>query len=372
MNLPPFRLERFFARYEFHTRYLLSASDCQSRSIDELLALEPGAREGFLQMGLGYTESAGAPELRQQIAQLYPQLHPDQVLVHAGAEEAILLYMMALLGPADHAVVMWPGYQSLSEVAQSLGCEVTPWKLRVEQGNWQLSLDELEAALRPNTRLIVINTPHNPTGYQMDRATFDGVLQLAAQRGLRVFSDEVYGGLEYRADQALPPACTLYERATSLGVMSKTYGLPGLRIGWVATHDDAVRQRMAELKDYTSICNSGPSEYLATVALRHHTTLAQQNLALVRENLHLLEAVFARHADRLEWVAPGAGPIAFPRLKGGIDAEPWCIALAEQHGVLLLPGGLYGPELRSHFRVGFGRRNLPQALEAFEQALLTQ
>jgi aspartate/methionine/tyrosine aminotransferase len=359
----PFKLERYFARYEFSARYLLCSSDCESLPVSGLLDLEPGADEGLKRLWLGYTESPGAPSLRQEIGRIYTDIRPEQVLVHAGAEEAIYLFMHAILQPGDHLIVHWPCYQSMTEVARSIGCEVTPWEARPENG-WALDLDELRGSLRPNTKAILLNTPHNPTGFLMPRPDFLALNELAQERGLILFSDEVYRELEYAPADRLPAACDVNPTAVSLGVMSKSYGLAGLRIGWIATQNVQVYTRMAALKDYTTICNSAPSEYLSELALRHRSQLTVRNLQIIQSNLALLDKFFAAHPDRFEWVRPKAGPIAFPKLLGE-DIEQFCHRLVTETGVLLLPGTMYDHP-GNHFRLGYARRNMPEALERLE------
>jgi aspartate/methionine/tyrosine aminotransferase len=366
MEITPFKLERYFARYEFNVKYLLCSSDCESLSVSDLLAFEPEADEGLKRHWLGYTESSGAPLLREEISRIYTGIQAEQVLVHSGAEEAIYLFMHAMLQPGDHVVVHWPCYQSLFEIARGIGCEVTFWEAR-PQNQWALDLDELKRSLRPNTRTIIVNTPHNPTGYLMPQADYRALNTLAQERGIILFSDEVYRELEYDPADLLPSACELNPNAVSLGVMSKAYGLAGLRIGWIATHNAQVSARMAALKDYTTICSSAPSEYLAELALRHRGQITGRNLKIIHDNLSLLDAFFAAHADRFEWVRPRAGPIAFPRLIGE-EVEQFCHQLMTSAGVLLLPGTMYDHP-GNHFRLGFARKNMPQALAQLEQFL---
>ena len=366
MRLPPFKLERFFARYEFNVEFVLCGSDCESHTIKELLALEPGAAERFEAQWLGYTESAGSPTLRQEISRLYDGIAADQVLVHAGAEEAVFIFMNAVLTAGDHVVVHAPCYQSLIEIPRSLGCEVTPWKAQ-EQRRWALDLEELRHSLRSNTKVIVVNTPHNPTGYLMAREDFQALNRLAETRGIVVFSDEVYRESEHRPEDRLPAACEVNDRAVSLGVMSKTYGLPGLRIGWIATRNQEVWGKMAALKDYSTICSSAPSEFLAELALRHRRLLVERNLRIIGRNLARLDEFFAGHAERFAWQRPRAGPIAFPRLIDD-EVETFCHELASRAGVLLLPGTVYD-DTQNHFRIGFGRRNMPEAVGRLEEHL---
>jgi aspartate/methionine/tyrosine aminotransferase len=363
MQLPPFTLERFFARHEFKARHLLCASDCESMSVEELLAREPGASDAFEKLRLGYTESPGSPSLRAAIARLYESVEADDILVMNGAEEAIFLFMHAALAPGDHLLVHQPCYQSLAEVARTAGVSVTAWQAR-EETAWALDPDDLPRLVRPSTRAIVLNTPHNPTGFLMGRDAFARVLRFADSRGIVLFSDEVYRGLEHSPGDRLPAAADASPLAVSLGVMSKTYGLPGLRIGWVATHNTRLLARVAELKDYTTICSSAPSEFLAEAALRHAEKLAERSRGIILSNLGLLDGFFARHTRVFSWHTPKAGPIAFPRFLPG-DAEGFCRDLLDSKGVLLAPGGHFGGP-PDHFRIGFGRRSMPDALAELE------
>jgi aspartate/methionine/tyrosine aminotransferase len=333
MNVTPFKLERYFAQYEFAVQYTLCSSDCEAVTVHDLLELEPDARARFEKHWLGYTEAPGAPTLRAEIARSYETVQSENILVHTGAEEAIFLFMHAALQAGDHVIVHAPCYQSLTEVARSIGCAVSQWRARAEN-NWTLDADELRALIRPNTRAIVVNTPHNPTGYLMPHAEYLRVNEIAREHNLILFSDEVYREAEYDAASRLPSACDVNAHAVSLGVMSKTYGLPGLRIGWIATRNARVYEHMAALKDYTTICNSAPSEFLAELALRHRVQLAQRNLEIIMRNLQLLDDFFAEHADQFAWVRPNAGPIAFPKLLQG-NADEFCHALVTQQGVVI-------------------------------------
>ncbi len=366
MQLSPFKLERYFARYEFNAKYLLCSSDCESISVGDLLAFEPGAEEGLKETWLGYTESPGSPSLRKEISHIYSGIAPEQVLVHSGAEEAIFLFMHALLKPGDHIIVHWPCYQSLFEIARSIGCEVSFWEARPEN-NWALDIDELRTSLRSNTRAIIINTPHNPTGYLMPLSDFQALNTLAQERSIILFSDEVYRELEYDPADTLPSACDINPSAIALGVMSKAYGLAGLRIGWIATQNASILSSMAVLKDYTTICSSAPSEYLAELALRQRARIVRRNLQIIRDNLSLLDSFFTKYTNRFEWVRPKAGPIAFPRLSGE-NIELFCRELVENSGVLLLPGTMYDHP-GNHFRLGYARKNMPQALEQLDRFL---
>ncbi|MBU1750000.1 MAG: aminotransferase class I/II-fold pyridoxal phosphate-dependent enzyme [Chloroflexi bacterium] len=365
---PPFKLERYLAQHEFQARYFLSASDCESLTLRELLALaDPASRAGWEDLGLGYTESAGHPALRAAVAGLYETRRADDVLILAPAE-GIWIAMHALLSPGDHVVALFPAYQSLYEVARFLGCPVTQWSLTPTPTGWHLDLDQLARHLTPQTRLLVLNFPHNPTGYQPTPAEWTAILDLARQHELYVFSDEMYRLLEYDPADRLPAACDVYERGISLSGLSKSFGLPGLRIGWLVTPDRAVLTRCAALKDYTTICNSAPSEALAVMALRAGDTILARNRAIIQVNLATAARFFAEHAAQFTWRPPRAGSVAFPEWTGGGSVAAFCQMTLDEQGVLMVPGHLFDLP-GEHFRLGLGRRNLAAALDRMGQIL---
>ncbi len=363
MKLDRFRLERYFARHEFSAPYLLCSSDCESMELGELLAFEPGAHERLMSMRLGYTESLGSPELRQAIAALYEHITAEQVLVHAGAEEAIFNFMNVALGPGDHVIVHAPYYQSLGEVARGVGADVTEWRGDPKRA-WELDLEVLKNALTGRTKVVVVNFPHNPTGFLPRSGFVRELAALSEKHGFMIFSDEVYRGLELNRSDRLPAFADLNDRAVSLGVMSKTYGLAGLRIGWIATRNRRIFRELAAFKDYTTICSSAPGEFLATLALRNAEAIAGRNLGIIRRNLDLLDPFFDSHDAWFAWDRPRAGSIAFPALLNQ-PVDAFCADLVREAGVLLLPGTLYGSGYNA-FRIGFGRKNLPESLDRLE------
>jgi len=366
VRIADFALERYFARWEFRVRYLLCASDVEGYPMRELLALaDDETRALWDGLALGYTESTGHPLLRREIASLYDTIEPDEVLTFAGAEEAIFCLMNVLLGEGDHAIVTWPGYQSLYEVASAGGAAVTLHELH-ESNDWALDLEVLRRQLTPATRLIVVNVPHNPTGMLADRATFNGLVAIARDAGAHLLVDEVYRDLEFDAADRLPTGADSLPDGVSLGVMSKAYAMAGLRVGWLATHDAELLARIARFKDYTTICSSAPSEILAIIALRARDRVLDRSHSIVAANLERLDGFFDDWADRFEWVRPRAGSIGYPRLTvPGVRIDDWAVELVEAEGVLLLPGSQLG-QPGNHFRIGFGRTNLPEALERLE------
>ena len=366
MRLRPFALERYFARHEFTARRLLGSSDPEAMSLGELLALEPDAEAQLGEVWLGYTDSLGDLGLRTAIAAHYASIAPAEVLVFVGAQEPIFAFMNVALGPGDHLVAHSPGYQSHFEAARAAGAEVSLWEGDPERG-WALDPAELKRLLRPNTKAILVCAPHNPTGFSFDRAAWLEVVAIARQAGVWLFSDEVYRGLEHDPADRLPAACDLYERAVSLNGLSKAYGLAGLRVGWIASHDRFLLDELAAFKDYLTICTPAPSEFLGTIAVRHSETLFARSRRRLVANLEALERFFDRHPERFTFQRPRAGSTTFPRyLKGSADA--FCEQLVKDTGILLVPSTRfdYGD---AHLRFGYGRTDLPVALEELDAYL---
>jgi len=367
MAIREFRLERYFARWEFAAPYLLSCSDCESMSIANVLELAGEPLSTLTSLRLGYTESQGDPALRATIARFYSRIDADQVVVTNAPEEAILLTSLALLEPGDRVVVQTPCYQSLFELPAFRGCQVCGWPVQEDEDGWRLDLDLLADLVTPDTRLVIVNLPHNPTGYLPSLDEFQAILNLVARHGAWLFCDEMYRGLEYDPGQRLPAAADAYPRAVSLWGMSKTFGLAGLRIGWLASTDAHFIREIQRLKDYTTICSSAPSELLARLALSQAERLMQRNVGIIQANLAQLRPFMQRWAQLFGWHAPLAGPIAFVRLHQG-SALALCEELVQACGVLLVPSSVFdfGDQ---HLRWGFGRRNFGEGLAVLEEHL---
>jgi aspartate/methionine/tyrosine aminotransferase len=376
MDIKPFSIERFFAVHEFTAPYLLCASDCESLTVDELLQLAGVSWESIGQLWLGYTESQGAPALREQIAGMYTGVHPDQVIGLSAPEEGIFVTMHALLEPGDEVVGLTPCYDSLANVAEYLGCRMIRWPLKEADeppdgpAGWQLDLDELERLITPHTKLVIVNFPHNPTGYLPSHDEWRAIVQTVERAGAWLFSDEMYRGLEYDPAARLTSGCDLYERSITLGGLSKTYGLPGLRCGWLALQDTSLRDRILGWKDYTTICASAPSEVLAQVALQIGETLAKRSRDIVQRNLALADPFFARWRTVFRWNRPQAGSVAFVGLRDR-SAQEFCDRLVTEQGVLLLPGPSMGFD-DHHARLGLGRRSFAEGLEQLAHYLSRQ
>ncbi len=373
--LPDFKLEIYVGHWEFKARYNMTASDAESLSVRYLLALpknggarddEPDPLDTLLDLRLHYTEPSGAPDLRAAIAATYQRCAADDVLCFAGAEEGIYCFYHTVLDGDAHAVVVTPNYQSAETVPLSI-CATTGVALDESDG-WTLHIDQVEAAIRPATRAVYISFPHNPTGKILERDRFDVLVELCRRHGLWLFSDEVYRLIEHDPAKRLPQVADVYERGVSLNVMSKTYGLPGLRIGWITCRDRSLLGRMARFKNYLSICNSGPSERLALLALDRSNAVLERTRAIARDGYAKAAAFLAEFPDLFDAYRPDGGVTLFPRYKGPEGVEDFCRRLVEEVGALLLPSSVYASALTpistDRFRLGYGRSDLDEGLVA--------
>lgn len=368
--LPEFKLEAHFSKWEFKARYHLTASDAQSISMRDLLAMATEEdREAFEGMWLGYTETFGAPDLRETIAKLYEKQSAENVLCFAGASEGIYAANNVLLDKDSHAIVITPNYQSHETLPLSI-CDVSAVALD-SSDRWSLDIDEIKAAIKPNTKLITINFPHNPTGTILPLDRYTALIDLCSQYGIYILHDEIFHGLGPTGTQHLPQIADVYDRGLSLNVTSKAYGLPGLRIGWITCQEKKTLTKMERMKHYLSICNSGPAERLANIALKNREKLLSRNCKIVDRNMLKWEAFFERHPQLFDWQRPDGSCMAFPLYKGKEGAKKFAQQLVEQSGVLVLPGNIYSSTLgktpANHFRIGLGREGLDEGLAAMEQ-----
>jgi aspartate/methionine/tyrosine aminotransferase len=366
MKLKPFQLELYFAKYEFTCPHMLCASDCESLSIEELLALSGTNPQAFLQSRLGYTDSQGDIALRERIAAATPGVSAEEVVFLSAPEEGIYIALNALLSAGDHVIVLSPIYESLLNLAEQITGNVSLWPFHMKDGQWMLDENELYALATPNTKCLILNFPHNPTGYLPDEAMFKRILAWAASHDITVFSDEMYRGLELNGPDRLPSAVEINEQALVLSGLSKTYGLPGLRAGWLIVKDAALRAEILNWKLYTSICATKPGEVLALAALQCREVLAQRNRELIAQNITGAAPFFKRWKSLFTWIPPQAGSVALIEIKQP-SAQAFCEQLA-QAGFLLLPSKFmnFGDQ---HVRFGFGRQAFLTNLQALDEYL---
>ena len=370
MKFPPFEIENFFRQHEFSAPHGISSSDCEPLTMPEVLELaSPARRAQFENLWLGYTESQGHPELRSAIADLHDESISADHVMEVVPEEGIFVPMNALLNEGDHVIAIFPSFQSLYDIGRVIGCDVSFWRARCDETGWTFDVDELESLVQPNTSMLIINFPHNPSGALLERAELERIVDLARRHGLILYSDEIYRFAEHDLATRLPSACELYDKAVVLGGLSKCFGLPGLRVGWLITRDAALMHDLREMKSYTTICGSAPSEILALIALENTETLIKRCVAIVRENTAVARSFFDRHDDVFSIHYPQAGTVGLVELTADMDVSEFADGAVREAGVMVLPAKVMKFE-GNYFRIGLGRRALPHALESFEQYVL--
>jgi aspartate/methionine/tyrosine aminotransferase len=357
MKIEPFALERWMTTYEIKVAYDIAESGIYPLTVHELLEMEPPdtrqvTLDRLLNLRLGYGEACGTHELRSLLADTYDHCTAENILVTTGAIEANFLLFNTLLDPGDHVVAPFPAYQQLYSVARAIGCEVDLWRILPETG-FSYDVDDLERLLRPTTRLIVINTPHNPTGAMLSAADLQRVYALAESVGARVLSDEAYRWLSMPGGEPLPPPFyNLGPLGISVGTLSKPFGLPGLRLGWMAAPADII-SRCWGMRDYVSLSPGKLNDALAILALRHRDQIVARNHRIVAENLARAQTWIDGHGGLLSWTPPRAGLLALLRYNLDIPSLELANKLAEEYGTMLAPGSAFGIE--HSLRIGIGQ-----------------
>ncbi|MEM7346862.1 MAG: pyridoxal phosphate-dependent aminotransferase [Chloroflexota bacterium] len=369
MQIAPFQTEHFYARYEFDTPYQLCNSDCETVTVEELVEMADMTMAQLGGVALGYTESQGDPQLRAMIAESYDTATPDDIVELGTPVEGIYLAARAILNPGDEVIALTPAYDALVNMFEHVvgTGRVKKWAIQPTPTSWTLDFDTLHQLLSPQTKLIVVNFPHNPTGYLPTLDQLNQLRDIVEQNDLWLFYDEMYYGLVHSGTPPIPSAVDVTKRSIVLSGLSKTYGLPGLRTGWLVIQDEALRQNIINWKYYTSICPPAPSEFLAMVALRARDQLRDKNIAQIEQNLALAEAFFARWPDLFTWRRPLAGSTALIGMNVP-SVMDYAVELAEQAGVLIHPAVTLGWD-DQHMRMGFGRVAFGEALEKFEDYL---
>ncbi len=366
MKIKNFELERYFAKHEFSAKYLLSSSDCDGIPVQKVLALASEIeRENWENLRLGYTESRGGVDLRNAIRPHFKNIAFENILVCSPGEASFSL-MNVLLEKGDHVICMSPMYQSSYQVAKSIGCKLIFWKPENFKNKWHFDPSRLKKLVTPKTKMIVVNFPHNPTGFSPSQSDLNDIVSIARKHGIALFSDEMYRFLDHDPQNAIPSACDIYENAFSLWGTAKTFGMGGLRLGWLTSQNNKILDKVESFKDYLSICSSAPSEILGTIALNNMDEFVRPNLEKIKTNIQIFKKFSERNGHFLDFPEPNSGSTAFVKLKIKEDAMVFAEKLVQKTGIMLLPSETfeYGTK---HARIGFGRENLPEILGIFEK-----
>jgi aspartate/methionine/tyrosine aminotransferase len=355
--------------HENDCKYNLAETCCASISIDQLKDLcDDENRQVFdTSKPLTYGAIRGSNNLRTNLARLYSAkvtapLSPESILTTPGAIQANYLTTYALVGKGDHVICHYPTYQSLYDVPKQLGAEVDLWKA-TPSTNWVPSIADLKTLIKPNTKFIIINNPNNPTGAVLNKTFLQELIDVAAEKNITILADEVYRPIFHSfspIDNDFPPSLVSmgYKNVIVTGSMSKAYSLAGIRVGWIASRNPELIERIASARHYTTISVSQFDEQIAAFALHSSTVhnLLARNIQLAKTNLALLERFMIKNEDECEWVKPLAGTTAFLKFhKEGkpVDSVDFCKKLLAKTGVLFTPGTCFGEEWKGYVRVGF-------------------
>jgi aspartate/methionine/tyrosine aminotransferase len=348
----PFLMERMMSKFEQDVEYNLSESGVHPITVRELLDDDPHLIDDLLATGLNYPHVNGIPELRRNIANLYDGAGPENVLVTVGAAEANYISTRTLLEPGDEIVIMLPNYMQIWGIARNHGLQVKTFHLREESG-WAPDLAELESTVTPATKLIAVCSPNNPTGRILTEAEMDAIVTCAERVGAWILADEVYRGADRVSDEENPSFYGRYDKVVATGSMSKAYGLPGLRLGWVVGPPETVDDIWAR-HEYTTISATALSNKLAAYALSPavRPRLIRRTRGYIRQGYPILEGWMANHGDTLSLTPPDATAIAFVRYHLDINSTEFTERLRQEKGVLIVPGDHFGMD---HFvRISFG------------------
>lgn len=357
MKIETFALERWMSRHEVSVRYDIAESGIFPLRVTDLLGWLPAAERdaalaGLLDLRLGYSEARGTEALRGLIAATYTGVSAEDVLVTTGAIEANYLLFNVLLDPGDHVIAPFPAYQQLYSVPRAIGCDVSLWPVGPETG-FRYDVDRLEALLRPTTRLIVVNSPHNPTGAMLAPAEARRVYCLAESVGARVLSDEAYRWLAVPGgDPFAAPMVESGPLGISVGTVSKPFGLPGLRLGWMAGPREVVAACWAA-RDYVSLSPGKLNDAIGQLAFRLRDRIIERNTGIITANLAAATRWIAASEGFLSWTPPRGGLLALLRYQHELPSLALADRLATEYSVMLAPGSAFGYE--HHLRLGVGQ-----------------
>lgn len=369
MNFQPFELERMLCRWENTVDYDLSESGVHPASLKQLIDRDPALLERLLAQPLNYAQTNGIPELRERIAALYPGADMDNVIVTVGCAEANYLAMQTVLSPGDEVAVLLPNYMQIPGIIHNRGMKLRPFYLREEKG-WALDEASLSEAVTPQTKLIAVCNPNNPTGHIFTEAEMAAVVAAAERVNAWILADEVYSGTERLTDTQTPTFYGRYSKVLAMNSMSKAYGLPGLRIGWAVGPKDTIEAFWAR-HDYTTIGTTMFGNVLAEVALRPDVRphLIGRARTLVREGLDVLQDWLDGFGDLFHMVPPHAAPVAFVRYGMKVNSTELCERIRKEQSVLVVPGDHFGTDGFLRIRYGLPKAYLTEGLRRVAEVI---
>lgn len=363
--MKPFLLERYFDKYEFNSKYLLSSSDCEPLTVRELFSLADRDIGELFDISLGYTTSKGSYELRESISSLYDSISFENVFTLAGAQEAVYVFCRSMLLSQDEVIVQFPCYQSLYQVPEEIGCKVKFLEMQPDR-DWNLDIEKLKNLITDKTKCIILNSPNNPTGYTIPNTFLKEIIEIAQKSGIYILCDEVYRFLKLGHQENPTSICDLYENGVSVGVMSKAFGLPGLRLGWLATKNQKVIKSVSNYKDYTSLCNNIFGEKLTHLALSCKEKILDRNISIITENIGYLNNFLKKNNSIFTGKLPNFGSVVFIKANLKESVEQFCEKAHKTKSVFILPSSVFSYP-QKYIRIGLGRKNFREAIGKLDE-----
>ena len=361
-----FKLEEWFERYEFEVDHLLGSSSCAGMTMEELCKITDETVD-FAGSSLGATPGPGSDELREAISTWYNNGSPENIYITSSSTEAIFLLIESILSPGDSMVAMFPMYPALYQLAEDNGADIRHWHLRHENG-FEPDFDELNELVDDTTRLIIVNNPNNPTGQIMLRNDLQRLAQFAHEHDIQLWVDEVFRGITVDGGPVTPSIRDIDSGTISTGSMSKSFGLSGLRVGWIAAPEE-VLEAFRHIRFYTTVTAPVVEQKIAAVAHRNRDKVIGRNQAILDKNYTYLKQWMGERNGVFDWVAPKGGPVTFPKFIDSVSTDDFCLKLAEDYSVLLPPGN-YSFSAEGFIRIGYGQsRRFEEAMSRVGDAL---
>ena len=370
MKVDTFLVEQFMDKYETEVEINIAETCVHPFTLKEFLELMEYENffDDFKKRQLTYGHIIGSPELRSGIADQYETMSADNILLAGGAIGANFLTYYSLIEPGDNVVSIFPAYQQLYSTAKSFGAKVKLWKLKWEN-QWKPDIDELSSLVDKKTKMIVLNNPHNPTGYLFDNQMLQQICMLAEDCGAYVHYDEAYKGLYVNENISITSVVDIYEKGISTGSFSKSLSLTGLRLGWIAAQKEII-EKCIKRRQYTTISNGMIDDALGALAMQHIDRIYARNLDIIRTN-HKILSNWIRKEPLIDWIPAQAGSVAFLKLNLEMPTEVFCLKLIEEKSTFLVPGSCF--EMEGFLRIGFGNetKTLQEGLKRLTEFLDT-
>lgn len=350
MKVKPFYMEEWFKKYRPFAKYNLADSGVRDFTLKQIFELCNKDISILENVKLDYPNSSGSIQLRQTVCKTYKEVNPENVLITTSTSEALFIYLNEILAEGDSVIVEFPAFQSLYEIPKALGCNVKFINLKAAE-NYKPNLSDIKKAIDSNTKLIIINNPHNPTGSVIYEEEMTEIIDFAAEKNIHILADEHYRYLPLDGKSTIPSMVDLESNISSTGSITKCFGMIGLRVGWLIAEESFIN-KCRITKDYLTHVLSPVSDYIATIVLENRQRILDLNIHIIRSNLKTLQNLISQHKDVLNWIPPQGGAVALINYRLNIDSNTFCEKLFQQESVFVLPASAF--EQNGYFRICLG------------------